>query len=93
MSLFRPLSTGVSRRTANKRYCCAPIVLTESTVLHELADKVPFDVGTQLTDWIVVTVGSSVDTLSLNDVETLSVVKVVNWVAVGEVTHDMVVET
>ncbi|OJT10925.1 hypothetical protein TRAPUB_12546 [Trametes pubescens] len=67
-------------------------LLTESTVLHELADKVPFDVGTQLTDWIVVTVGSSVDTLSLNDVETLSVVNVVNWVAVGDVMHDMVVE-
>ncbi len=48
--------------------------------------------GTQLTDWIVVTVGSSVDTLSLNDVETLSVVNVVNWVPVGDVMHDMVVE-
>lgn len=53
----------------------------------------PFDVGTQLTDWIVVTEGSSVDTLSLNDVERLSVVNVVNWVAVGEVTQDMVVRT
>lgn len=73
-----PAATSVSRDTMSVRYYCAPIVLTKSTVLHELADKVPFDVGAQLTDWIVVTVGSSVDTLSLNDVETESVVNVVN---------------
>ena len=66
------------------------MVLTISDVLHELVVTFPLDVGTQVTESMVVVVGDNVETLSLSEVDTLSVVNVENWVAVGSVTHDMV---